>query len=160
MRDLETLKSELKNNIPVEGMTAVMKSLKELLPEKSPKYNILLQLEADHKEIKLKGIEGILSENDLALANNKIRRRLIDLIDSLEADDFSKTTKRPHKQIKKGHVLYRIPNQMQVEQEVKCIVRIALDKIALIEDIDVDEHTRVRSEVRVSDYMRDRKSVV
>ncbi len=158
MQDLKTLQTDLKNRIPQDGIAAVIKALKELLPEEAPKRNTLLQIEAEYNDIKLKSIDGILDDEALRIANNQIRKRLLDFIDSLEASDFDKTAKRSRlrkdNQIKQGHVLYRIPRQMQVAQEVKCIVRIALDKISLIEDIDVDEHTQVRSEVRVSDYMK------
>ncbi|MDX1943647.1 MAG: SUMF1/EgtB/PvdO family nonheme iron enzyme [Saprospiraceae bacterium] len=158
MQHLKTIQTDLKNRIPQEGITAVIKALKELLPEEAPKCNTLLQLEAAYNDVKLKGIEGILSDEALMLANNQIRKRLIELIDSLEEDDFNVNLKRsrlrPDNKIKQGHVLYRIPHQMQLQKEVKCIVRIALDKIALIEDLDLDAHTQVRSEVRVSDYMK------
>ncbi len=158
MDNLNTIKNQLKERLPKEGITPVLKVLKELLPEHSPKRNSFLQLEADYKALKMQFIDGVISQQDYSLAENKIRKRLIEFIDSLEVDDFNVNLKRSRlredNKIKQGHVLYRIPRQMQVRKEVKCIVRIALDEVTLVKKFEVDEHTKIESEVRVSDYMK------
>lgn len=43
---------------------------------------------------------------------------------------------------------------MQLGQESRCLVRIAFDEALLIEDIDLDENTEFRDNVRLSDYMQ------
>jgi hypothetical protein len=124
------------------------------LPETSAKWNSLLQLEAAYKTLRTQFIDGTLSNQDYALAENKLRKRLLEFIDSLEADDFAPAAKRSrlredHK-VRQGHVLYRTPHQMQVDKETRCLVRIAFDKAMLLEDLQLDEDTKVRSEVRIS----------
>ncbi|MFN7117047.1 MAG: SUMF1/EgtB/PvdO family nonheme iron enzyme [Saprospiraceae bacterium] len=158
MEDLNTIKSQLKERLPKENIMPILKVLKKLLPEHSPKRNSFLQLEADYKALKMQLVNGVLAHQDHSLAESRIRMRLIEFIDSLEVDDFNINLRRSHlredNKIKQGHVLYRIPHQMQVQKEVKCIVRIALNEVTLVKKFEVDEHTKIESEVRVSDHMK------
>lgn len=156
MENLQDTKRALAERIPKEGMSPVIKTLKTLVPATSPKYTLLLQLEAELRDIKIKGIEGLLSHDDLTLANNQLRRRLFDFIESLEAADFDPHAKpAPEAEgRKRGHVLYRIPHTMQLHHEARCVVRIALDKMMLLEDMDLDEEVKIRTEVVVSDFMK------
>jgi hypothetical protein len=156
MENLQDTKRALAERIPKEGMSPVIKTLKTLVPATSPKYTLLLQLEAELRDIKIKGIEGLLSHDDLTLANNQLRRRLFDFIESLEAADFDPHAKpAPEAEGRKhGHVLYRIPHTMQLHHEARCVVRIALDKMMLLEDMDLDEEVKIRTEVVVSDFMK------
>lgn len=156
MENLQDTKRALAERIPKEGMSPVIKTLKTLVPATSPKYTLLLQLEAELRDIKIKGIEGLLSHDDLTLANNQLRRRLFDFLESLEAADFDPNAKpAPEAEgRKRGHVLYRIPHLMQLQHEARCVVRIALDKMMLLEDMDLDEQVKIRTEVVVSDFMK------
>ncbi len=158
MKNPDQFKIEIKQALPKEGLTYVLKALKEALPHTSPKYNLLIQLESEYREVKLKIIEGILSSEETQRTNNRLRKRLLQLIDSLSADDFSgkaaSSRFEPDQTIRRGYVLYQVPKTMQLKEESRCRVRIAFDKLLLIEDLDLDENTEIRSNVRISDYMK------
>jgi hypothetical protein len=156
--NLRQFKIDLKQSLPQKGITHVLKALKEALPESSPAYNLLIQLESEYREHKLKVIEGILDSDEIQRAANFIRKRLLELIDSLKEEDFSEETPsslhEPDQRVRRGHVLYQIPKTMQLGEESRCLVRIAFDKVMLVEDLDLDEKTEVRADVRISDYMK------
>ncbi len=158
MRNLDQLKTQLRERLPKEGISAIIKSLKEVLPESASKRKLLLQLEADYKSLKIKIIEGIISDQDVTLETNKVRSRLFDFIESLEAADFDRQTKRSQfsadQKVKRGHVLYIIPKRMQLNKDTHCLIRIAFEKAQLVEDLDLDEDTQFRLNVRISDYMK------
>lgn len=156
MEKPEVILQQLKERVASDGASPVIKELKNLLPATSAKYNTLLQIEAELKEVKRQGLEGLLSPEELTRANNRIRRSLLDFIDGLEAADFDANA-APIAAAggrKRGHVLYRVPHTMELFAETKCIVRIALIKEMLLEDLDLDTEVRIRSEVVVSDFMR------
>ncbi len=158
MENLHNIKIRLKNDLPKEGINQVLKTLKGLIPESAPKYNSVIQIESAYKEVKLSIMDGILEETAIKKSNAEIRGRLLKLIDSLEAADFDKKTKKStlakNQEIRKGHVLYKIPQKMQLWQEARCLVRIAFEKAMLVEDLDIDENTQFRMNVRISDYMK------
>lgn len=158
MRDLSEDKRKLKKTLGEKGITHVLKYLKEILPSDVPKYDVLVQIEGEYRDVKMKMLEGLLNQQDIGQANARIRRRLIDFINSLEPEDFLQGAKGTNfdetSSIKRGHVLYQVPQRMQLFEEVRCMVRIAFDKAMLIEDIDIDENTQFRSNVRISDYMK------
>jgi hypothetical protein len=158
MRDLSEEKKKLKKTLGEKGITHVLKYLKEILPSDVPKYDVLVQVEGEYRDVKMKMLEGLLNQQDIEQANARIRRRLIDFINSLEPEDFLRTAKGTNfdknSSIKKGHVLYQVPDRMQLFEEIRCLVRIAFDKAMLIQDIDIDENTQFRSNVRISDYMK------
>lgn len=158
MRDLSEDKKKLKKTLGEKGITHVLKYLKEILPSDVPKYDVLIQIEGEYRDVKMKMLEGLLNQQEIGQANAQIRRRLLDFINSLEAEDFLQgaegTNFDKNSSIKRGHVLYQVPNRMQLFEEIRCLVRIAFDKTMLIEDIDIDENTQFRSDVRISDYMK------
>lgn len=158
MRDLSEDKKKLKKTLGEKGITHVLKYLKEILPSEVPKYDVLVQIEGEYRDVKMKMLEGLLDQQDIEQANARIRRRLIDFINSLEPGDFLRGAKGTNfdknSSIKRGHVLYQVPQRMQLFEEIRCLVRIAFDKAMLIEDIDIDENTQFRSNVRISDYMK------
>ncbi|MEM6964465.1 MAG: FISUMP domain-containing protein [Bacteroidota bacterium] len=158
MKDLDLLKKKLKSNLPSKGVKSIIRSLKEILPEDSHKFNTLISLEAEQKELLLKSLKKVLSEEQMQRANADIRDRLLSFIDALEKEDFEKNAPKSNfsngKNYKKGHVLYQIPKQMQVLKETRCRVRIAFDEMMLIEDLEMEDDIEIKSNLRVSDYMR------
>lgn len=89
MQNLSNQKLQLKQLVTGEnGLSAAIESLKLLLPSTSPKYNGLLQLEADFNQVKLNEIKGIVSEEQFRLAINQLRERLLQFIDLLDDKDF------------------------------------------------------------------------
>lgn len=157
MLDIERVKQSLKAELPQKGLSYIIKSLKELLPADSPKYNAVILLENEFKQLKVNALEGVLSFEEQNRQQNHLAQRIITLLSDLEADDFvsgGRSRLANEQKIKKGHVLYRIPKEMQLAQETRCLVRIAFDKETLVRDLDLDPHTALRSVERVSDYMK------
>ncbi|MCB0548602.1 MAG: formylglycine-generating enzyme family protein [Phaeodactylibacter sp.] len=158
MKHLPTLKGQLKELLLEGGMASAMHGLRDNLPADSPKYNAVLQLEAEYRELETQMIRGLLSFEQAGLQSNRLRDRLLALIDGLEADDFSPQLRRSRfrqgEKVRRGHVLYQIPHTMQVGEDHRCLVRIAFDREMLLDGFRLDEHTQVRENLRVSDYMK------
>ncbi len=53
---------------------------------------------------------------------------------------------------KRGHVLYQIPGEMQLEKDTKCIVRIAFEELILQKDIVTTVETTTK-DIRISNLM-------
>ncbi|HKK77345.1 MAG TPA: hypothetical protein VJ953_19865 [Saprospiraceae bacterium] len=158
MENLEEEKKRLKEGLGKKGITYVLKYLKGILPADVPKYDVVIQIESEYRSVKMKMLEGLLGHEEIEQANARIRRRLIDLVNSLEPKDFTSdaggSNFEENREIKKGHVLYQVPETMQLNEDTRCLVRIAFDKVMLVEDIDLDENTEFRADVRISDYMK------
>ena len=83
--------SELKSLVTkllVDDLDAALKTAQEGLPETTPKARQVLMLLAKQADLK-KGIaRGILKQEDIDLNTNQIRSSLLDLMDTLTADDL------------------------------------------------------------------------
>ena len=149
---------DLKDSLPKVGITKVIRALKEKLPKGNPRYDLLLRIESEHNDLRELMIEGTISDENLRARNAQIEKRLIELLNLLSAADFDPETRHTRiakeQKIKKGHVLYRIPNKMQVKKEYRCLVRIAFTKEMVLSGLELDDDTEIRSEVRISDRMQ------
>ncbi len=133
--DLTELKRTLRQLLPDEGISAVIAALKKALPETSPKFSALFQLETRLNMANRDKIRGVLSQEQLELAYNRLSSDLMDLIDGLEEDDFS-STGATHKT---GSILYKIPHTMQVNHDTRCVIRLAFEEDVIIRNIDLVE---------------------
>lgn len=154
MKPLPEVKSDLRELVPV-GIADAIKALKALLPDGSGKYQQVLAFEGRLNETNKNRLFGVISDEQLQLEYNRLRKGLLDLINELDQEDFAQppANAAPGKKNKAGNVLYRIPSTMSLGKEVKCIVRIALNKEIIVQNIDFDEHVQLR-EARVSDIMQ------
>jgi hypothetical protein len=154
---LDELKIRLKKMIAEEGLAASLSALKEVLPEQSERFEDVLLIESRQNEANRQRLRNLISNEDLQITYARIREDLMSLIDQLQPKDFEKTSvdeqKIKGKKVKKGSILHRIPGQMQLKEETKCIVRIALDEEVIIQSIDLDEEVVLKS-IRVSDIMQ------
>ncbi len=154
-KDLKTAKLELKQLL-IEGIPETIKALKHFLPNNSAKYEEVLLLEARLNEENKKVLRGTISNEALQLAYNQIRAALLDLIGAIEEEDFNnKTTSKKSKSgAQQGELLYRIPSKMELEQEVKCIVRIAFDEDEIVKNLELNPNVQLRSLERISNLMQ------
>lgn len=61
--------------------------------------------------------------------------------------------KQPAKTTKKqGNILYQIPNEMELDKDTKCVVRIAFNEKVLRRELDIAEEATIKS-IRVSNLM-------
>lgn len=152
MEATEQVKQTLREKVPL-GIDIAIQSLKANLPTDVPKYNDVLMLEARYRAVNEKLLKGLLTDDEAGVEFNKIRESILTFISDLQADDF---VKKPAQQAsgedKKGKVLYRIPDQMQVQKEVKCLIRVAFDEAILMQDLEKSKDDAIRS-VRIAEVM-------
>ncbi len=151
--DLSSLQRSLRQMLPDEGISAVLAALKKALPEGTDLYNAVFQLETRLNATNKDRLRGVLSQDQLELAYNRISADLLDLIDSLKPAHFDRATADSGGAANKtGSILYRIPHTMEVEEEHRCIVRLAFNDEVIIRNIEITRDT-VLKDVRVSEVM-------
>ena len=155
MKPIAELKQEFFDAIPL-GIDLVIELLKQNLPVGSEKYRDVIQLEGRYKDNKQNLLRGTVSDRDTEIIFNQIREALINLVGDLSEADFQEAavTSKPagNSKIRKGNVFYRIPEKMQVEKEVKCIIRLAFDKESLLENLERAREDKI-ADVRISEVM-------
>ena len=157
-KPLETLRKEL-NELLVDDLVAALRQLQQLLPENSDKQQLATALLGRFNAANKERLRGTISNDELQRLYNQVRADLLDLIAGLSEADFDAAT--AHKAgadgkpaPRQGSVLYRVPHQMPLDKETKCVVRIALEEEAIVENITLDEHVQLKSLYRVSDTMQ------
>lgn len=150
--ELISLKRSLQQQLPQDGIKKVLAALKKILSEKTGKFNLVFQFEARLNSINYDKLSGILSQEELEQANNRLNTDLLEFIESLVAADFDPASAGPGTDHKTGAVLYQIPHTMRVAEEVRCVVRLAFEDDVIVENIDLTKDT-VRKPVRVSEVM-------
>jgi TonB family protein len=154
MKSLPDIKKELRDILP-QGIDLTFQALKLYLPNGTDKYNDLILIESRYMETTRQLLQGVVSNEDAQIEFNKIRKDLLDFIESLQEShlqDAGAAGSSGKQDIYNGEVLYRIPRQMMMRQEVKCIVRLAFDRKILVEDLEQEEHD-VMKDIRISDVM-------
>ena len=151
--DLTSFQRTLREMLPDGNITGILAALKKALPEGTDKYNTVFQLETRLNSTNRDRLRGILSQDQLEVAYNRIASDLLDLIDALEPADFdAATADGPGHVSKTGSILYRIPHTMEVEEEYRCVVRLAFEDEVIIRNIEITRDT-VLKEVRVAEVM-------
>lgn len=145
--ELHELKRRLLQLLPDEGISAVIALLKKSLPENAAKFSALFQIETRLNMTNRDKIRGVLSQEQLELAYNRLSADLLDLVNSLEEADFSGTGAPG----KSGSILYKIPQTMQVNQEKRCFVRLAFEEDVIIQNVDLIGTTM--KPIRVAEVM-------
>lgn len=157
-KPLETLRKELQDLL-VDDLVAALRHLQQLLPENSVKQQQAIALLGRFNAANKERLRGTISNEELQRLYNQVRADLLDLIAGLTQADFDaatapKTSADGKPAPRQGNVLYRVPHQMPLDEETKCVVRIALDEAAIVENITLDEHVQLKSLYRVSDTMQ------
>lgn len=152
MKALPDIKKELKDVLQ-EGIDILLTTLKSLLSDHTDKYNDFILLEGRYREVNQQLLQGVISYESAQLEFNKIRKSLIDFIESLEENHLKgKETPEGKPDVYNGEVLYRIPKTMQKDEEVKCVVRVAFSRQVLMEGME-QEKGDVLKDIRISDVM-------
>ena len=150
-KHLTNVKSELKR-LFVQGIDIVFSSLDQQLDHDSTKFNDFIHLKSTYNSYKKDLLYGLVSQADLDLSINKIRQALLHFIDSLQAIDFVDSQSDPNPvSSNRGRMLYQIPLNMPLEQESKCIVRIAQSSIDISSGLN--DETFETSSIRIADIM-------
>ena len=155
MKTLIDTQNSLKALLP-EGIDVAINGIKAALSEGTDKYNDLLLLEGRYQDVSKQLIQGIVGDDASKLEFNKIRKALLEFIDSLQEIHLAaaeKTGVDGKPDIYNGEILYRIPKQMQKDEETKCLVRLAFDRAIITQDLEKQEGD-VMKDLRISEVMR------
>lgn len=136
-----------------DSIAKALEALEEKLPAFSPKYKLLVNLRARLNEANRGSIAGILSNEQLQLEYNRIRMSLLETIDALVIEDFQQPMGQSPSERKKGYLLHKIPPQMQLGKEEECIIRLAYEQAAIVQDIELSEEVEVK-QITVSKIMQ------
>jgi TonB family protein len=152
MKALPDIKNELKEVLQ-EGIDISLTTLKSILADSTDKYNDLVLLEGRYREVNQQLLQGVISYENAQLEFNKIRKSLLDFIESMEENHLKgKEAPDGKPDVYNGEVLYRIPKTMQKEEEVKCVIRVAFNRQILMEGFE-EEKGDVLKDIRISDVM-------
>jgi len=151
MSNLPELKSNLKQLI-AEGVNYAIKRLEEVLLPESDKFNEFVLLKGRYNTYLNAVIIGGTSKAELDEQYNEIAAALLHFSDSLR-EGFVQLEQTPAPaQSKRGELLYHIPQEMQVEQEYKCAVRVAYLREVLLEGWQVQKED-VQESIPVAEVM-------
>ncbi|MBK9489665.1 MAG: hypothetical protein IPO07_13385 [Haliscomenobacter sp.] len=85
---LNALQDSLRESLAKDGLSNALSTLKKALPEQTEKYNLVFQLETRLNRINKDRIKGILSQEQLEIAYNRLSDDILSLINNLGAEDF------------------------------------------------------------------------
>ncbi len=153
MKPIEDVKKDLLDWIG-KGIDLALKALKNTIPADVPKYKDVIMLEGRYRELHKNWLEkGVLSDEEALVESNKIQEAIINFINDLKEEDLVKElAEKVEQKAKTGKVLYRVPDQMQVNKEVKCIIRVAFTEDILLQDIEQEADDTIK-DVRIADVM-------
>ncbi|HFA49328.1 MAG TPA: energy transducer TonB [Bacteroidetes bacterium] len=154
MKTLTDIKNELKAILP-QGIDLVLQAIKAAISEGTDKYNDLLLIEGRYQDVSKRLLQGVIGNEAALLEFNNVRKNILDFIDGLEDNHLAKAEGmgadgKPD--IYNGEVMYRIPKEMLLQQDTKCVVRLAFERKLLLEDFD-EAKGDVLKDIRISEVM-------
>lgn len=82
-------KSDLRSSLPNKGIAYAIQSLKEVIKEESRKYDVVILLESQIRELRRLQQQGVISHENFRLEENIIRKRVLDFINDIEEEDIN-----------------------------------------------------------------------
>lgn len=157
MEGWKILLRDLKLNFHINGIENTIINILEILHSDSDKINSVVLINSRYYEYKKKFISGVLSIEESDLSLNKIKISILNLIDTIRADEvkneFTKL-KCGSPKYKKGFLVYDIPNRMEHLKYQQCIVRLSIHEELAKIGMDVDSSTvHIRSSIKIGDTM-------
>ncbi|HLP96581.1 MAG TPA: hypothetical protein VK168_21210 [Saprospiraceae bacterium] len=150
--------AELRHNLEAqirEGkLPEALQAFLAALPDNSETYRIVSALVARLNAANKERFRNTISFEEYQRKVDQVSADCFDLLAGLQEEDFappapaSKTASA-----KTGSVLYRVPGVMQIQKPTRCVVRVAVDEDAILDNILLDEHVEVKSRVEISDVM-------
>ncbi len=138
----------------IEDVVGALKYLQKLLPANSLKQDEIILLLGKSSGIRRMELQGTSTIDEIRRLDNEMRRDCLAIINDLTETDFdSSSSKKKTSSGFKGYLLYRIPRQMSLGVETRCIVRISINPDVLSENIKIDENTEQRNLNKVSKSM-------
>lgn len=144
---LKTLKKQLSKLISQGDLYDALVLLREAMPEQVAKYGLVFQLLTRHNRANGEKLKGVLSFEQAERLFNQITSDLLDLINGLEARDFQAEGNAS----RAGEILYKVPKEMSVGVEERCVVRLAFEQGLTVQGIELEG--AVVKPVRISEVM-------
>lgn len=142
----------LKNLLPEDGVGEVLERLKLMLAQNKQRVNEIIQMETRlsklNNDFRFQFITKEAFDSQYAL----LTKAVIDYLDELQPVDLETPKSSQPKKKNSGHLLHRIPDQMQLQKRTKCVVRLAHLQEELLENYTMTEDTVIKS-VRVAEVM-------
>lgn len=152
MTDFDDKILYLKNLLPEDGVGEVLERLKLMLVQNKQRVNEIIRLESRlsqlNKDFRFQFITKEAFDTQYAL----LTKAVIDYLDELQPADLETQKSEQPKKKNGGHLLHRIPDQMQLNKRTKCVVRLAHLEAELLENYTMTEDTVVKS-IRVAEVM-------
>ncbi len=151
--------SELRKKLreqSIQDLAGALLECKELLPEGSEKYDLVMKMRASLQQLAKDKARGVITQDENSIRIARIQDAFLDFVSSLEEADFESPAAKadPSKpQAQHGSVLYHIPHSMPLNKASYCKVRVAIEEDAIFEDIIMDDDVRIRERVEVSERM-------
>ena len=151
--------SELRKKLrelSVNNLADALLECKELLPEGSEKYDLVMKMRASLQQLAKDKARGVITQDENGIRIARIQDAFFDFVSSLEEADFEPLAAKPDPskaQAQHGSVLYHIPHSMPMNKASYCKVRVAIEEDAIFEDIIIDDDVRIRERVEVSERM-------
>lgn len=149
--ELNGLKQQLRRQL-TESIADVISSLKEVLTANPSKADTLLMLESRLNEANRDKLRGVIGQENLQLVYARLRADLLSLISGLELADFTGSGGGQRQAGRTGSLLYRVPEQMPLGKESKCIIRLAFEEESLIRNIELTEDITIKP-IRIAQVM-------
>ena len=149
---LAELVREAKGLTAQEGILPTIQFIKKHLPENCPKYDLLILLERRYDKIVEDQVKGILSYERENEELNKTRESILGYLNGLKESDFCESTAEEEPDLRIGKTMYRIPQKMQVNQEVECHIWIAFDLETILKEVQQEAGDDLR-DIRISNVM-------
>ncbi|MFN4081527.1 MAG: hypothetical protein ACK4NS_11560 [Saprospiraceae bacterium] len=135
-------------DLVAEGeLESALRVLRDALPENVAKYDLAFSLLMRYNMALRERIRGALSFDESELAMGRISSALLELVGGLEPRDFEAAENAS----RSGHILYKIPREMLLQQEHRCIVRLAFEQTTLIKNIELSG--AVIQSIRIAEVM-------
>ncbi len=152
MKPVEEIKKDLREKVGL-GLDLAIQALKNAMPPDVPKYNEVILIEGRYRELHKNWTGSLMSDDEAQIEFNKLREQVLAFINDLKAEDFVKElAEKAEQEAKTGKVLYRIPDHMQLQKEVKCIIRVAFDEKILMRDLAKEADDMIK-DVRIAETM-------
>ena len=154
---ISSIRKELQKLV-VNDLPAALIMCKELLPENTKKFNLVLAMQANLNQLSKDRIKGLITQEEYGRRIAIISDSCIDFIADLQEADFNPplaSNAAPGKTntAQLGSVLYQVPRHMPLGKPNFCKIRVAIEEDAILEDIVIDNDVRIRERVEVSDRM-------
>ena len=138
----------------INDLSSTFEQLRKLLIPQDDAWDTMVLMEGRYIDVKTKILRNTISEEQSSQRISQIREGLLHFIQDLKEKDLVGNEPDEEATAYEGHLLYKIPLTMKKNETSDCLVRIAIEKKALLKYIEVTEEVRQAGLEKVSDVMQ------